>query len=113
MWTCSSLRFSMFAPPWNRAGSGAGAAGPVKAANARRRDHHVGRAIVARQIGAQPRGIERPHRLGRAEDRAADRLAGKGGGLQVVEHELVGRVLGGADLLDDDVLLADELGRIE
>ena len=39
-----------------------------------RRDHHVGRAIVAREIGAQVLLLERAHGLRRAEDRAADRL---------------------------------------
>ena len=33
--------------------------------------------------------------------------------MQIVEHEVVGRVLGGADLLDDDALLAGELLGIE
>ena len=71
------------------------------------RGHHdVRRAIVAGQIVAQPAAIERAHRLGRAEDRAAERLIGKGDDLQVLENKIVGRVGDSADLLDDDVLLA-------
>ena len=77
------------------------------------RDHHVGRAIVAREIGGEPRAIERAHGRGRAEDRTADRLAGKGSLLQPVQDQIVRRVLGGADLLHDDVLLAPQFFRIE
>ena len=107
---------------------GAGAAGPVKLAKrcstspttclvvdrAGGRDHHVGRAVVARRDrrAASSRSNERTV-VGRAQDRAADRLAGKRGLLQLVEHEIVGRVLGRADLLHDDVLLALQLLRIE
>ena len=39
--------------------------------------------------------------------------SGERGLLQLVEHEVVGRVLGRADLLHDDVLLALQLLRIE
>ena len=39
--------------------------------------------------------------------------SGPGRGGEKVEHVVVRRVLDGADLLDDDVLLALELGRIE
>ena len=78
-----------------------------------RRHHHVGRAIVAREIGRELAAVERAHGLARAEDRTADRLAGIRRLLQPVEHEVVGRVLGGADLLHDHVLLALQFLRIE
>ena len=77
------------------------------------RDHHVGRAVVAREIAAQAARVERAHRLRRAEDRAADRLVRERHLLQVLEDQVVGRVLGRADLLHDDVLLARELFRLE
>ena len=48
-----------------------------------------------------------------AENRAADRLAREGGRLQVLEHEVVGGILDGADLLDDDVLFAVDLVGVE
>ena len=47
------------------------------------------------------------------KNRAADRLIRKGDGLQTVEDQVVGRVLDGADLLHDDVLLALQFLRIE
>ena len=80
---------------------------------ARRRDHHIGRAIVAREVGAQPARIDRAHRLGRPEDRAPDRLVRERDALQVFEDEIVGRVLHGADFLHDHVLLAREFLRLE
>ena len=117
----------MRAPPANLAGSGSGPSGPANAAKRRshlrddhpvidragRRDHHVGRAVIAREIRAQPARIERAHRLGRAEDRAADRLVRERDALEIFEDQVVGRVLGGADFLHDDVLLARELLRLE
>ena len=72
-----------------------------------------GAAIVAREIGGKPRTIERAYGRGRAQDRATDRLTGEGGLLQPVPDEIVRGVLGRADLLHDDVLLAPELLGIE
>ena len=46
-----------------------------------------------------------------AQDRPAERLVGEGGGLEVVEDDVVRRVARLAQLLDDDVLLALQLGR--
>ena len=51
--------------------------------------------------------------LGRAQDRAAERLAGEGGLLEQIEHQVVRRVLDLADLLHDDAALARELGLVE
>ena len=51
------------------------------------------------------------HRFRRAEDGAADRLVAEGRLGEAVEDDVVGRVVRGADLLQDDVLLALELVR--
>ena len=59
-----------------------------------------------------PRG-EGVHRFGRAEDRAADRLVAEGRLGEAVEDDVVGRVVRGADLLQDHMLLALELVRVE
>ena len=80
---------------------------------ARCRDHHVGPAIVACEICSKPRTIERSHSCGRPENGTADRLTSKGSLLQPVPNQIVRRVLGGADLLHDDVLLAPEFFRIK
>ena len=48
-----------------------------------------------------------------AEDRAAERLLGIGGGPQIVEDDVGGRVARLAQLLQHDLLLADEVGGIE
>ena len=53
------------------------------------------------------------HRLGRAEDRAADRLVAERRFGEAVEHDVVRRVVRGADLLQDHMLLALELGVVE
>ena len=57
--------------------------------------------------------VEGADALAGAEDRAADRLVRPGGGGEKIEHEIVGRVLDRADLLQDDVLLALEFVRVE
>ena len=80
---------------------------------ARRRDHHVGRAIIAREVGAQPARVDRAHRLGCPQDRAPDRLVRERDALQIFEDQVVGRIFDGADLLHDHVLLARELLRLE
>ena len=80
---------------------------------ARRHHQHVGRAVIALEIDRQPLAVERAHRLALAQDRASDRLARKRGLLQPFEHQIVGGVLRGADLLHDDVLLALQLLGIE
>ena len=51
--------------------------------------------------------------FGGAEDRAAERLVGKGELLQMLEDEIVGRIGNGADLLHDHILLAHELLAVE
>ena len=68
---------------------------------------------MAREIAVDRRAIERGDALARAQDRAADRLIRPGRGGEEIEHEIVGRVLDRADLLDDDVLFAREFLRVE
>ncbi len=51
--------------------------------------------------------------LGAAKHRTPHRLIRKGLLLKMVEDDVVGRVVGLADLLQDDGALAFELGRIE
>ena len=74
--------------------------------SAGRGQQHAGAAVIARQIGADALRIERAHCFRRAEDRTAEWLAGKRGFVQTLEHQIVGRVFGRADLLHDDILLA-------
>ena len=75
--------------------------------------HDVRRPIVPGEIVAQLAPVERSDRLRSAENRAAKRLVGKGDELEVFEDEIVRSVGDGADLLDDDVLLANELVAVE
>ena len=114
-------------PPPNRAGSGAGLAGPLNEANllfdlgehglmidrAGGGDDDVRRLVIAHEIVAQLGVVERAHGLRRAEDRAAERLIGKRHHVQMFEDEIVRRVGDGADLLDDDVLLARQFHAVE
>src|SRR5580700_8607888 len=75
--------------------------------------HDVGRAIVPPEIVAQRAAVERPHRLGGAEDGAAERLLRESDGVQMLEYQIVRGVGDGADLLDDDALLAGDLLAVE
>ena len=76
------------------------------------RDHALG-AILAVHEGMQLRRGERLDRLRGAEDRAADGLVAEGRLGEAVEDDVVGRIVGGADLLQDDMLLALQLLRVE
>ena len=78
----------------------------------RHRDHALG-AVLPIDEGMQLLRGEGLHRLGRAEDRAADRLVAERGFGETVEDDVVGRVVRGADLLQDHVLLALELLGVE
>ncbi len=69
-------------------------------------DKHAVGGVVAVEIGADLVRRERQHGVGRAEDRAADRLVGKGGFGELVEDHIIGRVVGRADFLQDDVFFA-------
>jgi len=75
--------------------------------------HDVGRPIVTGEVGAQLAPVKRPHRFRRAQDGTAERLVGKRDELQMLENEIVGRIGDCADLLYDDVLLAQQFLAIE
>ena len=117
----------MCEPPTNRASFGRGPRGILEGRKplldfpdhgavidrAGRRNDHVGRPIVARQVAGDAFPIKRPHRRGCTKDGTADRLIWKCRGLQAVPDQIVRRVFGGADFLDDHVLLALQFVRIE
>ena len=65
------------------------------------------------QIGDDGLARQPADDLGAAEHRPAHRLVGKGLFLEMIEDDVVGRVVGLADLLQDDGALALELGRVE
>ncbi len=77
------------------------------------RQHHVGAVIMGGKIGAEMGALEAAHAFHRAEDRPADGLVGEGRLLHQVESDVLGRVHGGRDLLQDHVALAGKLGAIE
>ena len=56
---------------------------------------------------------EAAHQFGRAQHRAADRLVGIGGGLEMIEDDVVGRVDRLGDLLHHHFLLARQLIGVE
>ncbi len=68
---------------------------------------------MAGEEGEEIVAADRLDGLGRAQHRPAERLAGKGGDLELVEHQVVGRVERLADLLQDDAALALQLVGIE
>ena len=78
-----------------------------------RRDDGGAGAVAATQIGIDRRPVEGLDALPRAEDRPADRLVRPGGRGEEIEHQVVWRVVDRSDFLDDDILLALELLRIE
>ena len=80
---------------------------------ARGAHHHRAALIVARQIGADPIAVEGRNAFRRSENGPAERLLGKGSGVEQIEDEIVRRVLDGADLLQDDALFAFKLVAIE
>ena len=70
-------------------------------------------AILVAAPGVEIVDLDRLDALLLAQDRAAERLVGEGGGLEVVEDDVGRRVAGLAQLLDDDVLLALQVGGAE
>ncbi len=78
-----------------------------------RGDDDVRRFIIACEILAQLGIVERAHRLGRAEDRAAERLIGKRHHVEMLEDDIVRRIGDRADFLDDDVLFAHQFHAVE
>ena len=71
--------------------------------------HHLAGGVFARQEGADRRLVEALDGVGRAEDRAADRLSGEGRFHEGVVDQVVGRILDGGVFLQDHALLAGEL----
>ena len=65
------------------------------------------------EIAAQHVAIELLQRLGGAEQRAPHRLVGIAELVEMLEHDVIGRILRRADFLHDDALLALELVRHE
>ena len=111
-------------PPRKCAVSGSGAAGPPDPAKRLSTSatiawcsstgggyHHVGCAIVACQIAAQPRQVKRAHGFRRAENGATNRLLRKRRFLQAIENEVIRRILGGPDFLNNHILLAPQVRR--
>ena len=78
-----------------------------------RGDHHRRPAIVAVEIGPSIGEAAAFTVSRRAEDVAADRLVGEGRLGEEVVDAVLGRIERGADLLQDDVLLALQLVRVE
>ena len=72
-------------------------------------DHHAVRAIVARHVGGQRLARHRAHALLGTEHGAAHGLRRVGGVLEMVEDDVVGRVVRLADLLQDHAALALDL----
>ena len=70
-------------------------------------------AVVLAHVAADGLARQAADDLGRAQHRAAEGLVGKGAGLEVVEDDVVGRVLGLADLLQHDRALARQLALVE
>jgi hypothetical protein len=78
-----------------------------------RRDDHALAAIFTVDIGADLVAGERGDGLAGAENGAADRLVAEGRLGKAVEDGVVGRVVGGAQFLQDDVLFALQLILVE
>ena len=76
-------------------------------------DDHLVADVVAFHVVADGVGRKRLHRVDGAQNAAADRLRRKRGFLEQIEDVIVGIVAGRANLLDDDLLLAVELGLVE
>ena len=77
------------------------------------RHHHVGRGIVPAHVAGQHRARHRPDAFLGAQDRPADRLRRVGVLLEVVEDDVVRRVVRLADLLQDHAALALQLLGLE
>ncbi len=72
-------------------------------------DHHVGAAIMRREIAPQHIAVEGFQRLCRTQQRTPHRLIRIAELVEVFEHDIVGRILRRADLLHDHAFLALEL----
>ena len=78
-----------------------------------RRQHRDPRAVAALQIGGDGGRVERADRFARAENRPSHGLIGPRAFGEQVEHPIVGRVLDGADLLNDHAFFALQFVRGE
>ncbi len=76
-------------------------------------DHGVGGGVVPAHVAHQGVALHAANALLGAEHRAAHRLGRIGGFLEMVEDDVVRRVLRLADLLQDHAALALQLVRIE
>ena len=65
------------------------------------------------QVGDDRFARQFPDDVGAAQHRPAHRLVGVGALLKIIENDVVGRVVGLADLLQDHGALAFEFGRLE
>jgi hypothetical protein len=79
----------------------------------RRRQHHAPRAVMVAQIGGDLVAPEPADDLWPAQHRPPHGLVGIGAFLEMVEDDVVGRVVGLADLLQDHRALAFELVALE
>ena len=78
-----------------------------------RREDEAARGVMAMHIAADGLAREAADDLGLAQHRPAHGLVGKGGRLEMIEDDVVGRVLGLADLLQHHGALARQLLGIE
>ena len=78
-----------------------------------RSHHHVGAAIMRGEIAAERIAAEALEGLGGTEQRTAHRLIRVTQLVEMLEHDIVGSILRGADLLHDHVLFALEFVRHE
>ncbi len=65
------------------------------------------------EIGSDRIPTEARDLLGRAENRPADRLIGKCGGVEKIENKIVGRIFDRADFLKDHAFFALQLRGVE
>ncbi len=86
---------------------------PVVVEVAGRGQHHPPRAVMVAQIGRDLVAPEPADNFGPAQHRPAHRLVGVGAFLKVIEDDVVGGVVGLADLLQDNGALALHLLGLE
>ena len=86
---------------------------PLVIDRAGRRHHHVGTAIMRREIAAQRVAVEALQRLCRPQQRAPHRLVRVAQLVEMLEHDIVRRILRRTDLLHDHAFLAFQFIRHE
>ena len=75
-------------------------------------EYHPGRRIMLAYIAEQRVRRHRPDQIGGAEHRAAQGLIGKRGFLKIIEDHVVGGIKGLVDFLNNNILLAGQLGAV-